>query len=512
MSRFYIDEIKYVSTRDTEKKELIDSAEAIRRGLAPDGGLYMPVMLPHFGISELSMLSKLSYPERAAFVLRRYLTDYDEDELVSMAEAAYSADKFDGVVDKKGVANPTPLRRLSSRDTVMELWHGPTSAFKDMALQLMPRLLSAALEKTGVKGDACILVATSGDTGKAALEGYKDVARTRIMVFYPAEGVSVVQKLQMVTQAGENVCVAGVDGNFDDAQTGVKRIFRDEKVGEALREKGLFFSSANSINWGRLAPQIVYYFSAYCDMASENIIKLGDEIDITVPTGNFGNIFAAYIAAASGLPVGKLVCASNTNKVLTDFINDGVYDRRREFFTTISPSMDILISSNLERLLYMLSGPAETSDYMKALSEEGVYKISPKLHKAVLSRFAGYFADEDACRAAIKETYEKKHYLCDPHTAVALACAEQYRRENPDEKRKMLVVSTASPYKFAGSVLEAITGQAAKDELSAAAELSALTGTKPPKQLVGLENREVRFPGVISPDDMAEEVIKFAGQ
>ncbi|MGI6743097.1 MAG: threonine synthase [Eubacteriales bacterium] len=511
MSRFYIDEIKYVSTRDIEKKELISSAEAIRRGLAPDGGLYMPVSLPHFGIAELSMLSKLNYPERAAFVLRRYLTDYGEDELLSMAKAAYSADKF-GPADKKGGANPIPLRRLSSRNTVMELWHGPTSAFKDMALQLMPRLLSAALEKTGAEGGACILVATSGDTGKAALEGYKNVDRTKIMVFYPAEGVSAVQKLQMITQEGENVCVAGVDGNFDDAQTGVKRIFRDPAVTKALEEKGLFFSSANSINWGRLAPQIVYYFSAYCDMASENIIKLGDEIDITVPTGNFGNIFAAYIAAESGLPIRKLICASNTNKVLTDFINDGVYDRRREFYTTISPSMDILISSNLERLLYSMSGPAETAEYMKALSEEGVYKISPKLHKAVQRRFAGHFADEDACRAAIKETYEKKHYLCDPHTAVAFACLEQYRRENPGETRKMLVVSTASPYKFAGSVLEAITGDMAKDELTAAAELSALTGTKPPKQLVGLESREVRFPGVISPDDMADEVIKFAGR
>lgn len=511
MSRFHIDEIKYVSTRDIEKKELISSAEAIRRGLAPDGGLYMPVSLPHFGIAELSMLSKLGYAERAAFVLKRYLTDYDEDELLSMAKAAYSAEKFGGA-DKKGGANPTPLRRLSSRGTVMELWHGPTSAFKDMALQLMPRLLSAALEKTGVKGDACILVATSGDTGKAALEGYKDVDRTKIMVFYPAEGVSAVQKLQMVTQEGKNVCVAGVDGNFDDAQTGVKRIFRDPDVAKALEEKGLFFSSANSINWGRLAPQIVYYFSAYCDMASENIIKLGDEIDITVPTGNFGNIFAAYIAAESGLPIRKLVCASNTNKVLTDFINDGVYDRRREFYTTISPSMDILISSNLERLLYMLCGPAETTEYMKALSEEGVYKISPKLHKTLQRRFAGYFADEDACREAIKETYEKKHYLCDPHTAVALSCVERYRRENPGETLKMLVVSTASPYKFAGSVLEAITGDMAKDELTAASELSALTGTKPPKQLVGLESREVRFPGVISPENMADEVIKFAGR
>ncbi|MBQ6893200.1 MAG: threonine synthase, partial [Clostridia bacterium] len=338
--------MNYSSTRSTNKNEKVSAAQAIKQGLANDGGLFMPESIPQISLSDIETLIDKSYVERAVNVLAKFLTDYTEDELRADCEAAYNENRF--------VGGAAPIKSVDGKVFSLELWHGPTCAFKDMALQIMPRLLCRALEKTGEKRDAMILVATSGDTGKAALEGYRDVDKIRIKVFYPVDGVSRVQKLQMATQGGNNVDVCAIYGNFDDAQSGVKKIFADADIASELNDKGIFLSSANSINWGRLAPQIVYYVSAYCDMVKMGEIELGDKIDVCVPTGNFGNIFAAYIAKMMGLPIDKFVCASNKNNILTDFLATGTYDRNRKFYTTMSPSMDILISSNLERLLYTL--------------------------------------------------------------------------------------------------------------------------------------------------------------
>ena len=329
--------MKYISTRGGDISA--SSAFAIKQGLSPDGGLFMPEGIPKIDINFIKRLTSLSYAERAAEILSMFLTDFSYDEILCHAKSAYSNEKF-------GEA-PAPVYNLGDGISILELWHGPTSAFKDMALQIMPKLFSESIKKCGENRKAIILVATSGDTGKAALEGYRDADNVAVKVFYPTDGVSVMQKRQMQTQEGANVCVAGISGNFDDAQNGVKAIFSDEAIQKELDEAGIFLSSANSINWGRLVPQIVYYISAYCDMYKSGEISLGESIDVCVPTGNFGNIFACYIAKRMGLPVGKLVCASNKNNILTDFITEGVYDRNREFYATMSPSMDILISSNL---------------------------------------------------------------------------------------------------------------------------------------------------------------------
>ena len=337
--------MQYKSTR-TKNGALVSAAEAIKTGLAPDGGLFMPESIPALSLGELAELIECSYAERATYVFAKCLTDYSIQEIHEDTCAAYSEERFPG-----GAA---PLHDIDGKIVSLELWHGPTCAFKDMALQIMPRLLSRALRKTGESREALILVATSGDTGKAALEGYRDVEQIKIKVFYPVDGVSRVQKLQMQTQEGKNVDVSAIIGNFDDAQTGVKKIFGDAAIAKELDANGVFLSSANSINWGRLAPQIAYYVSAYCDMVKMGKIVLGDKVDVCVPTGNFGNIFAAYIAKEMGLPLEKLICASNKNNVLTDFLASGTYDRNRHFYTTTSPSMDILISSNLERLLYLV--------------------------------------------------------------------------------------------------------------------------------------------------------------
>ncbi|MBQ4043503.1 MAG: threonine synthase, partial [Clostridia bacterium] len=344
--------MKFISTRDTSASPAgVSSAEAIKQGLAPDKGLYMPVSIPALTREDLEKLSGMPYEQRAADILSRFLTDYDKDALLADCTAAYAEDRFPG-----GAA---PLVDIGGGIHSLELWHGPTCDLKDMALQIMPRLLSRALTMTGEQRLAHILVATSGDTGKAALEGYRDVPGVKITVFYPVDGVSAMQKRQMTTQLGENVNVCAVYGNFDDAQNGVKAIFADNALAEKANDAGFFFSSANSINWGRLAPQIVYYVSAYCDLVKSGTVQMGDEVNVCVPTGNFGNIFAAYIAREMGLPLGRLICASNANCVLTDFIRTGHYDRNRKFYNTMSPSMDILISSNLERLLFALTKDAD---------------------------------------------------------------------------------------------------------------------------------------------------------
>ncbi len=491
--------MNYFSTRSLTKENPKTAAEVIKQGLAEDGGLFMPESIPSIDMPFIESLKELDYPHRAAKILGLFLTDYTDDELLSCAKAAYET-TFDGFA--------APVSMLVGDDLrILELWHGPTCAFKDMALQIMPRLLSLALGKTGEKRTAHILVATSGDTGKAALEGYKDVDQVKITVFYPEDGVSRMQKLQMATQEGENVRVCAIKGNFDDAQTGVKQIFADAETAKKLDENGMFLSSANSINWGRLAPQIVYYVSAYCDLLTENDIKPGEKVDITVPTGNFGNIFAAYIAKRMGLPVGKLICASNQNNILTDFLTTGVYDRNRKFYTTMSPSMDILISSNLERLLYVIAGAQKTKAYMESLNKTGRYEVDEDLLAVIKENFAAYYCSEEDCAKTIYDIFGRYSYLSDTHTAVAIYAAERFVKEQKTGL-KNIVASTASPYKFAADVMKSlgknVDGLEDKDVLEA---LSAYSKTPIPAPLAGLFTKTVRFSESIEKDTASMESV-----
>ena len=491
--------INYISTRGNTAP--VSSAQAIKQGLADDGGLFMPEFIPSLTKEDLDFLKSTSYPERAAYVMAKFLTDYTYEELLADCKESYSSARFPG-----GAAPLTDVGNLR----LLELWHGPTCAFKDMALQVMPRLLSRALTKTGEDKTAFILVATSGDTGKAALEGYKDVDGIKIMVFYPVDGVSRVQKLQMATQEGNNVTVCAIKGNFDDAQNGVKKIFGDASTAAKLNENAHFFSSANSINWGRLVPQIVYYESAYCDMVNKGDIMDGESVNVCVPTGNFGNIFAAYIAKTMGLPINRFICASNCNNILTDFITTGTYDRNRAFHTTMSPSMDILISSNLERLLYVIAGSEKTAGYMKELNTKGVYSVDGEVKEKITGDFSGYFCAEEDTAKTIKDTFDNYNYLIDTHTAVAVKCARQYIEETGDD-RKIIVASTASPYKFASNVYTALTGETKENEFDALKATEALSGSPIPAPLAELESKTVRFTTVIDPADMTSEVLKTIG-
>lgn len=493
--------MNYQSTRG-KSGESLSSAQIIKQGLALDGGLFIPDEIPSLTFDEIKALCPLSYPERAARILSKYLTDYSFDELLSDCTAAYCESSFPG-----GAA---PV--VKARDGIfsLELWHGPTAAFKDMALQIMPRLLSRALTKTGEERTALILVATSGDTGKAALEGYKDIDKIKIMVFYPVDGVSRVQKMQMATQSGDNVNVTAIYGNFDDAQSGVKQIFSDKAAVEYLDGKGCFFSSANSINWGRLAPQIVYYVSAYCDLLNSGEIALGDRINVCVPTGNFGNIFAAYLAKQMGLPLGKLICASNQNNILTDFLNTGRYDRNRQFHCTMSPSMDILISSNLERLLALTAGKEATALYMADLAQKGAYEVSGEVKGKIDESFKGYFADEGETAATIKKYFTEYGYLADTHTSVALCAAEKYIAETGD-RTPMVVASTASPYKFAADVCASLGMKKPEDDLDALDMLKKATGTEIPYPLCGIAERKVRFTETVEARDMLDAVKRYIG-
>ncbi len=491
----------YKSTRSNEKATAT-SAQVIKQGLANDGGLFVPDSVPELSMQEITDLCKESYPVRAAKILSKFLTDYTYEELLADCSEAYAETSF--------VGGAAPLVNIHDQVECLELWHGPTAAFKDMALQIMPRLLSRALTKTGEERTALILVATSGDTGKAALEGYKDVPHIKIMVFYPVDGVSRVQKLQMSTQTGSNVNVCAIRGNFDDAQNGVKEIFADQAMSDALNEKGYFFSSANSINWGRLAPQIVYYVSAYCDLLNAGKCKLGDAFNVCVPTGNFGNIFAAYLAKLMGLPIKKLICASNSNNILTDFLHTGTYDRNRDFYLTMSPSMDILISSNLERLLYFTVGSEKTAAYMDALKKTGAYTVDADVLAKIKENFLGYYADEKETAKTIKETYDQYGYLADTHTAVAISAANQYMAETGDQT-PMVVDSTASPYKFANDVYFAVANEKADSELAALDQLSEKTNTKIPYPLAGLAERKVNFTKVVDKTEMAKAVLEYLG-
>ncbi len=482
----------------------VSPSMAILRGLAPDGGLYVPDCFPSFSVGEIAALAPLSYQARALFVLSRFLPDFTRDELTQAIDGAYGTG-----FDVQAVA---PLRPVGDWAHILELWHGPTLAFKDMALQLLPYLLTMSGRKHGETREVFILVATSGDTGKAALEGFLDVPGTRCCVFYPKEGVSRAQELQMVTTGGSNTHVIAVKGNFDDAQTGVKRIFSDPAFAREMDRQGRVLSSANSINFGRLVPQIVYYFSAYADMLASGAIVQGEKVNFCVPTGNFGDILAADYARRAGLPVGRLICASNENHVLTDFIRTGVYDvRNRAFYKTSSPSMDILISSNLERLLFDLSGRdgERVAGMMRSLSEDGCYRIDAEmLHSLQECYWAGY-SSQDAVQAEIARAWREDRVLMDTHTGVASAVLRDYQRETGDRTRSV-IVSTASPYKFGACVLRAVAGEKAAadmDDFACCRALSRLTGTRVPEQIARLPELPVRHTAVCQKDEMAQAVL-----
>ena len=482
--------MQFQSTRDPNT--IVSSSEAILRGLAPDGGLFVPTAFPK---AELEDWKSLSYPELAQKVLAGFLTDYDPAFLGEAAAATYG-DAFAG---KAGY-----VQKVHDGLYSLELWHGPTCAFKDYALQLMPKLLVQAKKNLGRTETTRILVATSGDTGKAALDGYHDIPGVEIAVFYPTGGTSEIQRLQMATQEGANVAVYAVRGNFDDAQTGVKKVFGDKAIAAELEKRNIRLSSANSINWGRLVPQIVYYFAAYAQLLNAGKITFGDEVDFCVPTGNFGDILAGYYAKQMGLPVGKLVCASNENNVLTDFLTTGTYTAKREFFKTTSPSMDILVSSNLERLLYHVTGSdTEVAGLMKSLAENGSYTVRPETLAAIQETFACGWSSEKEVAGEIRARYEQDGYLCDTHTAVAFCVAETVRSAAP-----MVVLSTASPYKFPRDVLAALGETAPESDFAAMAALNVKTGCPVPASLSVLNTLPVRFNTVIEPAAIRDAALK----
>lgn len=496
--------MNYRSTRDSSLE--VTSAVAIAQGISADGGLFIPEAIPQITMEELKALADMSYRERANVVFGKFLTDFTAEEIAYCTSGAYNTNNFD-------TENIAELTGAFGDAHILELWHGPTCAFKDMALQILPYLLTTSLKKNGEDKKVVILVATSGDTGKAALEGFKDVPGTEIMVFYPDQGVSSMQKRQMATQEGSNVGVCALEGNFDDCQNGVKMIFTDAAVKEKLAENGKMFSSANSINWGRLAPQIVYYVSAYAEMAKRGDIAFGDTVNVVVPTGNFGNILAAYYAKNMGVPIGKLICASNVNKVLTDFIDTGVYDRNRDFYATCSPSMDILISSNLERLLYILTDgdDAQICEWFGKLATDGKYEVSEAVKAKLQADFVGGFCDDAETKKTIHDFKEQYGYTCDTHTAVAVKVYMDYIAKTGDTT-KTIIASTASPYKFSASVLEAIEGaQSAADEYEQVAHLAEVSGLPVPQSLAALKDKPVRFSEVIDKADMESYVLKKLG-
>lgn len=491
-----MEKVLYKSTRGGESG--VPASLAIIKGIADDGGLFVPNAIPKVNI-RLDELINMNYKEVAYFVMSKFLSDFTEEELRECIEKAYD-DKFDTV-------EIAPVKKVGD-EYFLELFHGPTLAFKDMALSILPYLLTTSAKKQNIDKEIVILTATSGDTGKAALEGFTNVKGTKIIVFFPEEGVSPVQKKQMITHKGNNTSVIGIKGNFDDAQSGVKKIFRDEKFMKALEEKNYMFSSANSINIGRLVPQIVYYFYSYIKLYRMKELTRGEKINVVVPTGNFGNILAAYYARQMGLPIEKLICASNENKVLYEFLDTGVYDKLRKFVTTISPSMDILISSNLERLLYSI-GNEDTNkvrELMNNLDSDGTYEISEEMRKR-LSDFYGNFASETKTREAIKEVFDKYKYIMDTHTAVAYCVDKKYKNDTKDE-RKTLMVSTASPYKFTHSVMSSIDNKYDEfNDFSLIKEMGKLVGENPPVTITDLQNADVIHTIVCKKDEM-KDVIK----
>ncbi len=491
----------YQSTRNTD--ETVTASAAILKGLADDGGLYVPQSIPTLDV-DLAALSKMSYQEIAYEVMKLFLTDFSEEELKDCIKKAYDQ-KFD-------TPQIAPVREANGT-WYLELFHGSTIAFKDMALSILPHLMTTAAKKNQIKEEIVILTATSGDTGKAALAGFANVPGTKIIVFYPKDGVSAVQEMQMITQKGNNTYVIGIEGNFDDAQTGVKKIFGNKQLAMELKEKGYRFSSANSINIGRLVPQIVYYVYSYVELIRKGVLKEGEELNVVVPTGNFGNILAAYYAKEMGIPIHKLICASNENKVLYDFFTTGIYDRNREFILTTSPSMDILISSNLERLIFKIAGEdaKKNQSFMTSLKETGCYQITPEMKKR-LSDFVGGYATERQICDMIEKIYKSDHYVIDTHTAVAASVYEDYQTQTKDGT-KTLIVSTASPYKFARSVMSAI--HPADREISdfeLIDKLSDISGTKIPQAIEEIRTAPILHNTVCKAEEMQKTVERILSE
>lgn len=490
--------MKYISSRNNKLK--FEGTEVILRGIAPDGGLFMPESVPKLSEAELKELFSLDYIGIANRVFKLFLPEFSDEELIQVCENAYL-----GSFEKDEVA---PLRFADEKTAFMELYHGPSGAFKDVALQALPHFMSISLKKAGIDKKPLILVATSGDTGKAALEGFADVENIKIAVFYPEEGVSDIQKKQMQTQKGNNVAVFAVEGNFDDAQSEVKRIFASEDLAKKLDEKDVFLSSANSINWGRLLPQIVYYFSAYSDLLKRNKIQFGEEIVFCVPSGNFGNILAGYYAKLMGLPIKKLVCASNKNNVLTDFFKTGIYDMNRPFYKTSAPSMDILLSSNLERLLYLASFDDElVSEKMHELKEKGRYELSEENIKTIKTDFEAYYLDETDTSEEIESIFKEHFYLIDSHTAIASGALKLFREESGDSS-VAVVLSTASPYKFAEFVLSSIS-DIEENNSDPIGRLKVLSGVEIPEYIKTIKTRPLRFKEVVKREEMKEKVLIF---
>ena len=490
----------YKSTRDAEKT--VTASQAILKGLADDGGLFVPVSIPKLPVS-LGELKEMTYQEIAYTVMKEFLTDFTEEELKSCIAKAYDS-KFD-------TEEIAPLAKVEDA-YYLELFHGATIAFKDMALSILPHLLTTSAKKNQVKNEIVILTATSGDTGKAALAGFADVEGTKIIVFYPKNGVSRVQELQMVTQKGDNTSVVAIHGNFDNAQSGVKAMFENKELEKELNEAGYQFSSANSINIGRLVPQVVYYVYAYAKLLQNEEIAEDEEINVVVPTGNFGNILAAYYAKNMGIPIAKLICASNENKVLYDFFQTGTYDRNREFVLTTSPSMDILISSNLERLIYKISGEdaRKDTDLMSELKTKGSYAITGEM-KANLADFAAGYATEEQVAKTIHDIYEDTGYVMDTHTAVAATVYKAYKEDSKDD-RKTVIASTASPYKFAGSVMSAIDPKyKGQDDFKLIEELQKVSGTELPNAIKEIMNAEIRHNTECDVDQMEQTVKNILG-
>ncbi|SJZ51645.1 threonine synthase [Selenihalanaerobacter shriftii] len=479
--------MEYISTRGNYQK--VNSAEVIRLGMVPAGGLFVPEDVPSLSQEVIYQMKDKSYQEIAKEVLSVFLTDYTNKELENAIKEAYNMNNF-------AAKEVTPIHKLNDRTYILELWHGPTAAFKDLALQILPYLLVQAINKVEVDEDILILVATSGDTGKAALEGFKDVDGIEIIVFYPQDGVSKAQEHQMITTTGDNTEVIAVKGNFDDCQSSVKEIFGDEEFNEIIAKEGYQFSSANSINWGRLVPQIIYYFKAYANFLNQEDIKPGDKINFTVPTGNFGNILAGYYAYQMGLPVNKFICASNDNKVLTDFFNTGIYNKNREFKETISPSMDILISSNLERFLFEMTGhdSNKINEWYQQLNEEGKFEIDNKTKEKIDQLFVGKFATEAETKEIIKDIYQEYDYVIDPHTAVGIKAYKEYFNSSED-KTKTVIDATANPYKFSSTVLEAIDESLLSskiDEFKILEKLEEKTGVDIHPGLQGLAELQIK--------------------
>lgn len=486
----------YHSTRNSE--ETATASEAILKGLTSDGGLFVPDSIPKLNVS-LEDLTQMSYQEIAYAVMKEFLTDFTEEELKTCINNAYDS-KFD--------TEEIAVTKKVDGAYYLELFHGATIAFKDMALSILPHLLVTSARKNNVKNEIVILTATSGDTGKAALAGFADVPGTKIIVFYPKSGVSPIQEKQMVTQKGDNTYVIGIKGNFDDAQTGVKKMFSNKELAKVMNDNGFQFSSANSINIGRLVPQVVYYVKAYADLLKQGALKAGEPMNVVVPTGNFGNILASYYAKQMGIPIGKFVCASNKNKVLFDFFETGKYDRNREFYVTTSPSMDILISSNLERMIYRIAGndAKQCAKFMAALTKDGEYVITDAM-KAELSEFFGAFGSEEETAVKIKEVYDKEGYVMDTHTAVAAVAYDKYKAATGDDKTPTVIASTASPYKFTRSVMDAIDpAYDAEDDFELVDELNKVSKTAIPKAIEEIRTAPVLHDTVCETAAMEDEV------